>query len=92
MFAVSDLSCNSGLYLLLDTLNDRSIDWLIDWLINKKPNFQSKKICFVILFNQAWSVPQANSLPNKSICRCPFRINYVHMVFISMEQMHFTTI
>ena len=28
MFAVSDLSCNSGLYLLLDTLND----WLI-WLI-----------------------------------------------------------
>ena len=26
MFAVSDLSCNSGLYLLLDTLNDRLID------------------------------------------------------------------
>ena len=30
MFAVSDLSCNSGLYLLLDTLND----WLIDVNIN----------------------------------------------------------
>ena len=28
MFAVFDLSCNSGLYLLLDTLND----WLIDWM------------------------------------------------------------
>ena len=27
MFAVSDLSCNSGLYLLLDTSNDRLIDW-----------------------------------------------------------------
>ena len=27
MFAVSDLTCNSGLYLLLDTLND----WLTDW-------------------------------------------------------------
>ena len=31
MFAISDLSSNSGLYLLLDTLND----WLIDCNIFK---------------------------------------------------------
>ena len=30
MFPVSDLSCNSGLYLLLDTLND----WLLSCLKN----------------------------------------------------------
>ena len=35
MFAVSDLSCNSGLYMLLDTLNDRLID-LIDYRRDRK--------------------------------------------------------
>ena len=54
MFAVSDLSCNLSLYLLLDTLND----WLIDYCVRCKTVLSEEGLNRVK--RVAWNVQKVN--------------------------------